>query len=192
MGFDRSFLHLMRPIFGIDSGTIESSTIPTGEEAMHLRQSCGTHRADKVELGLGGAWMKTSGKNFLQRADGEVVAVGLLLDDSLLSLRRLTVDCTLLPDRMRHQLPPSTDLPQAAVEALWKGNVIEAIKIVRLERDVELKAAKDQVDAYLKGQPALQHRLEAAQAQATQTLVWWLIGLLMLAAAAAYVYVSGS
>ena len=67
-----------------------------------------------------------------------------------------------------------------------------AIKIVRLERDVELKEAKDQVDAYLKGQPALQHRLEAAQAQATQTLVWWLIGLLMLAAAAAYVYVSGS
>jgi len=26
----------MRPIFGIDAGTIESSTIPTGEEAMHL------------------------------------------------------------------------------------------------------------------------------------------------------------
>jgi len=93
---------------------------------------------------------------------------------------------------MRRELPPSTDLPQAAVEALWKGNVIEAIKIVRLERDVELKEAKDQVDAYLKSQPSLQHRLQAVQAQATQTLVRWLIGLLMLAAAAAYMFISGN
>ncbi len=120
------------------------------------------------------------------------MAVGLLLDDSLLSLRRLAVDCTLLPDRMRHQLPQSTDLPRAAVEALWKGNVIEAIKIVRLERDIELKEAKDQVDAYVKSQPALQHKLQAAQAQATQTFVRWLIGLLVLAAAAAYMFISGS
>lgn len=123
---------------------------------------------------------------------GQVGAVGLLLDDSLLSLRRLAVDCTLLAGRMRHQLPQSTDLPQAAVEALWKGNVIEAIKIVRLERDVELKQAKDQVDAYVKSQPALQHKLQAAQAQATQGLVRWLIGLLVLAAAAAYMFISGS
>lgn len=63
MGFERSFLHLMRSIFGIDARTNESSTIPTGEEAMHLRQSCGAHRADKVEISLGGAWVKTSGKN---------------------------------------------------------------------------------------------------------------------------------
>ena len=136
--------------------------------------------------------MKTSGKNLLRRADGQVVATGLLWDDSLLNLRRLVVDCTLLPDCMRYQLPHSTDLPQTAVEALWKGNVIEAIKIVRLERDIELKEAKDQVDAYVKSQPALQHKLQAAQAQATQTLVRWLIGLFMLAAAAAYMFIPSS
>jgi ribosomal protein L7/L12 len=92
---------------------------------------------------------------------------------------------------MRNDSVQSTDLPQAAVEAVWKGNTIEAIKIVRLERDIELKEAKDQVDAYVRNQPALQHKLQAAQAQATQTLVRWVVGVLMLAAVAAYVFVSG-
>jgi ribosomal protein L7/L12 len=85
----------------------------------------------------------------------------------------------------------SVDLPQAAVEALWKGNAIEAIKIVRLEQDIGLEESKGQVDAYVRRHPALQHRLQAAQAQARQTLVRWLVGVLMLAAAAAYVFVSG-
>jgi hypothetical protein len=92
---------------------------------------------------------------------------------------------------MKHDSAQSTDLPQAAVEALWKGNVIEAIKIVRLERGTELKVSKDQVDAYVRSQPMLQRKLQAAHAQATQTLVRWLIGVLLLAAAAAYIFVSG-
>jgi hypothetical protein len=106
-------------------------------------------------------------------------------------LRWLAIDCTLKSDPMRPDLPQSTDLPQAAVEALWKGNVIEAIKIVRLERDIELKESKDQVDAYVRSQPVLQRKLQTAQAQATQTLARWLIGVLLLAAAAAYIFVSG-
>jgi ribosomal protein L7/L12 len=85
----------------------------------------------------------------------------------------------------------SVNLPQAAVEAIWKGNAIEAIKIVRLEQDIGLEDAKDQVDAYVRLHPALQHRLQAAQAQATQTLVRWLVGVLMLAGAAAYFFISG-
>lgn len=84
----------------------------------------------------------------------------------------------------------SVDLPQAAVEALWKGNAIEAIKIVRLEQDIGLEESKGQVDAYVRRHPGLQHRLQAAQAQARQTLVRWLVGVLMLAAAA-YVFLSG-
>jgi ribosomal protein L7/L12 len=85
----------------------------------------------------------------------------------------------------------SVNLPQAAVEAIWKGNAIEAINIVRVERDIGLEEAKDQVDAYVRHHPALQHRLQAAQAQATQTLVRWLVGVLMLAGAAAYFFISG-
>ena len=85
----------------------------------------------------------------------------------------------------------SVDLPPAAVGALWKGNALEAIKIVRLERDIGLKESKEQVDAYVRGHPALQYRLQAAQTQATQTLVRWLVGMLMLAGVAAYVFFSG-
>lgn len=103
----------------------------------------------------------------------------------------MTIDCTLLPDRMRNGSSQSIDLPQAAVNAIWKGNTIEAIKIVRLEREIELKEAKDQVDAYVRSQPALQHKLQAAQAQTTQTLVRWVVGVVILAAAAAYVFISG-
>jgi hypothetical protein len=33
----------------------------------------------------------------------------------------------------------SSELPKAAVEALWQGNVIEAIKVVRQERTIGLK-----------------------------------------------------
>lgn len=94
--------------------------------------------------------------------------------------------------------PPTTNdssqsagLPQAAVDALWKGNVIEAIKIVRLERNIGLKESKDHVDAYLRGQPALQQKLQAAQAEAKQTVVRWLIGALAVAAAVAYWLMSG-
>jgi ribosomal protein L7/L12 len=60
---------------------------------------------------------------------------------------------------MRHDSPQSTDLPQAAVEALWKGHVIEAMKIVRRERDIELKESKDQVDALVRSQQVLQRKL---------------------------------
>jgi hypothetical protein len=86
--------------------------------------------------------------------------------------------------------PPSA-FPPAAVAALEQGNIIEAIKIVRLERGLGLKESKDQVDAYLKSRPDLQRRLEAAQAEARQGFVRWLVTFLALAAAAAYFVVRG-
>lgn len=45
-------------------------------------------------------------------------------------------------------------LPRAAMEALRRGNKIEAIKIVRAETGLGLKEAKDAVDAYEQGAPA--------------------------------------
>ena len=99
--------------------------------------------------------------------------------------------CRLLSNYMTKDSSHSVDLPQAAVTALWKGNALEAINILRLERDIGLQESKDQIDAYVRRHPALQHRLQAAQAQATQTLLRWLVGVLMLAGAAAYVFFSG-
>lgn len=85
----------------------------------------------------------------------------------------------------------SPALPQTAIAALEKGNTIEAIKIVRLERGLGLKESKDQVDAYLKSRPDLQRRLETAQAEARQGFVRWLVIFLALAAAAAYFVTQG-
>ena len=41
----------------------------------------------------------------------------------------------------------SSTLSNAAVELLWRGDVIGAIKLVRVERNLGLKEAKDLVDA---------------------------------------------
>ena len=92
---------------------------------------------------------------------------------------------------MANESSPSPALPQAAIAQLEQGNTIEAIKIVRLERGIGLKESKDLVDAYLKSRPDLQRRLEAAQAEARQGFVRWLVIFLALAAMAAYFLTQG-
>jgi ribosomal protein L7/L12 len=59
----------------------------------------------------------------------------------------------------------SSTLPNAAVEILWRGQMIEAIKHVRVERKLGLKEAKDLVDAYIRSQPSLREKMEQAQAE---------------------------
>ncbi|HEX7765343.1 MAG TPA: ribosomal protein L7/L12 [Nitrospira sp.] len=67
----------------------------------------------------------------------------------------------LYDDRPTH----SSTLPNAAVELLWRGDVIAAIKVVRVERSLGLKEAKDLVDAYIRSQLSLRQKLEQAQAE---------------------------
>ena len=80
----------------------------------------------------------------------------------------------------------SSTLSNAVVELLWKGNVIEAIKLVRAERNLGLKEAKDLVDAYIRSQPSLRQKLE--QAQAEMWLKRGFLVALIFAAVAAYVF----
>ena len=80
----------------------------------------------------------------------------------------------------------ASDLPLAAVDLLWRGEVIEAIKLVRVERHIGLKEAKEAVDAYVRSQPPLQRKMEQVQAGTRQKLGRWLTWLLILAAGAAY------
>ena len=54
---------------------------------------------------------------------------------------------------MTNEPTPPSGLSPAAIAALWKGQMIEAIKVVRQEQNLGLKEAKDAVDAYLKTQP---------------------------------------
>ncbi|MEK6785047.1 MAG: hypothetical protein AABY61_06170 [Nitrospirota bacterium] len=80
----------------------------------------------------------------------------------------------------------SSELPKAAVEALWQGNVIEAIKVVRQERSIGLKEAKEAVETYIASEPALKKKMDQVLATAKQKFIQWLIGFLVLAAGVAY------
>ena len=69
----------------------------------------------------------------------------------------------------------SEALPPEAVAALQQGNKIEAIKLVREAQKLDLKDAKDKVDAYVKNDPVLQQKFASAQAETKGSLVRWLI-----------------
>jgi ribosomal protein L7/L12 len=92
---------------------------------------------------------------------------------------------------MTHKPRHSSDLPKAAVEALWQGNVIEAIKVVRQDGNIGLKEAKDVVDVYIASQPALKKKIDQVLATAQQRFIRWLIGFLVLAAGVAYLVMQG-
>ncbi len=75
-------------------------------------------------------------------------------------------------------------LSAAAISALQTGNKIEAIKIVRVERNIGLKEAKDAVEEYVQTQPVLKSAFVATQARMKQAALRWLaifIGLAILA-----------
>lgn len=73
----------------------------------------------------------------------------------------------------------TSTLPVAAIAALHKGNKIEAIKIVRIERGIELKQAKDTIEAYLRSQPALQASFAVKQAAARGRVLRWLVFIIL-------------
>ena len=79
------------------------------------------------------------------------------------------------------------DLPPAAVEALRKGRTIDAIRILRQERALDLRDAKQAVDQYVRANPVLERSLREAQAEANRGCVVWVLGLLALAVAGYYV-----
>jgi ribosomal protein L7/L12 len=78
----------------------------------------------------------------------------------------------------------SSTLSNAAVEMLWRGDVIAAIKVVRAERNLGLKEAKDLVDAYIGSQPSLRQKMEQAQPEMWQKLKRGLLVALIFVAAA--------
>ena len=84
-------------------------------------------------------------------------------------------------NRKTNAAPP---LSIAAISALHQGNKIEAIKIVREERNIGLKEAKDAVEDYVHSQPTLKSSFAAAQTETKRTALRWLaifIGLAILA-----------
>lgn len=87
-------------------------------------------------------------------------------------------------DDAKRKSSAAPQLSIAAIAALHQGNKIEAIKIVREERSIGLKEAKDAVEDYVQSQPGLQSSFEAAQAETKRTAGRWfaiLVGLAILA-----------
>jgi Ribosomal protein L7/L12 C-terminal domain len=85
---------------------------------------------------------------------------------------------------------PTATFPAAAEAALLKGNKIEAIKIVRKERGVDLKDAKDIVEQHVATHPGLQIQMESAQAGARQGFLPWLMAMIVIGALV-YYFVAG-
>lgn len=83
--------------------------------------------------------------------------------------------------------PLNPSLSRAAVTALWKGQVVDAIKVVRLEQNIGLNEAKEMIDRYLLSQPTLKNRIDETQADTREGLFRWLIFLLIGGAGLAYV-----
>jgi len=81
---------------------------------------------------------------------------------------------------------PSRPFPPAAVAALGQGKKVEAIKIVRQEWGVDLKDAKDAVEAYIKTQPALAATMKEASAGSQRGCITWLLVLVLIGMAVYY------
>lgn len=73
----------------------------------------------------------------------------------------------------------SVTLPQAAVTALGRGQIVEAVKPVRVEHNSGLKDANAQVDAYVRAQPVLSDQIVQAHLDARAGLFRWLVFLLV-------------
>ncbi|PTQ89051.1 ribosomal protein L7/L12 [Agitococcus lubricus] len=81
-----------------------------------------------------------------------------------------------------------THLPLSAIGALALGQKIQAIKIVRQETALDLKTAKELVEAYEREHPDIRPVHQHTQ---SQSLIWlWLSLILLLCGVASWFWLS--
>ena len=68
-----------------------------------------------------------------------------------------------------------TTLPQAAVMALWRGQIGEALTLVCIEQNIGEEEANEQVEAYMHTHPALKAHIVQVHADAREGLLRWVI-----------------
>ena len=87
-------------------------------------------------------------------------------------------------------MPSKPDRPvrlsKSAIDALWQGNVVGAISLVRKERGIGMAEAKELVVTYIGTQPALKKKIDQVLATAKRRFIGWMAGVLVVAAAIAY------
>lgn len=77
-----------------------------------------------------------------------------------------------------------SELPPAAVQALLRGQKIEAIKIVREQRATGLKEAKHMVDRYVAADPSLAARMRSNQVNISGAQLFRFVAIVALLVAA--------
>lgn len=80
----------------------------------------------------------------------------------------------------------SVRLSKSAIDALWQGNVVGAISLVRKERGIGMAEAKELVVTYIGTQPVLKKKIDQVLATAKRRFIGWMAGVLVVAAAIAY------
>ena len=75
---------------------------------------------------------------------------------------------------MTNQIPP------LVLAALHQGNKIEAIKIIRAQRGIGLKDAKDVVDAYIRENPALKERMKERKSSAPPVILFVILAAVLI------------
>jgi ribosomal protein L7/L12 len=105
------------------------------------------------------------------------------VDAYLAGERGFSIDASEVPEKVRVD---TGELPSEALAALVKGGRIEAVKIVREHYGLQLKEAKDKVDAYIGKHPSrVRQSIKTSTVERDRTLPrgWWIfLGLLLLAA----------
>ena len=81
-------------------------------------------------------------------------------------------------------------LPEMAVEALERGNKIQAIKIVALQKKIGLKQAKEEVETYLALHPRLAAKLQREAVTVRPAQMFRLI-LFVILAGLIYLWLTG-
>lgn len=90
-----------------------------------------------------------------------------------------SLDMATKPDR-------SARLSKSAIDALWQGNVVGAINLVRKERGIGMGEAKELVVTYIGTQPALKKKIDQVLTTARRRFIGWTAGVLIVAAGIAY------
>ena len=82
---------------------------------------------------------------------------------------------------MNQNITEKKELPAEVINAIFSGRKIEAIKLLRGEWNIDLKAAKETIDHYIDSDPVLKEKL--LQKGSSGSLVWFIILILIAAVA---------
>jgi hypothetical protein len=108
--------------------------------------------------------------------------------DNCLHLTTPTIHCNLQENSMNNRgMNTDVIIPSKAIEALERGELIEAIKLTRESESVGLKEAKIAVERYLDSNPSLKERFKSkASSGGVITVI-----VLMVVAVVVYLLFSG-